>query len=179
MGSRTIVLLRHGQYETESIGALTMLGRRQAAAAARFLGRERITSVWSSTLPRAKETAEIVSAAIGVGPVRLTRILREGMFTKVEGYDVPASERAEDRERAATAWKRFFRPTRSDRTDLLVCHGNLIRYFVCRALDAPIGRWVRMNTNHCALTRIVVRGSGAVRVVSYNETSHLPRRLVT
>ncbi|HEY8080368.1 MAG TPA: histidine phosphatase family protein [Labilithrix sp.] len=179
MTSRVVYLLRHGQYETESIGVLTPLGRRQAVAAARFLGHERFATVWSSTLPRARETADIVARELGIGPVRPTRILREGMFTKVEGYPVPASEREEDRDRAAAAWEKFFRPSRVDRKDLLVCHGNLIRYFVCRALDAPIGKWVRMNTNHCALTRIVVRGTGAVRVVSYNETSHLPRRLVT
>jgi serine/threonine-protein phosphatase PGAM5 len=179
VGSRTIFLLRHGHYETESLGVLTALGRRQAVAAARFLDGERIATVWSSTLPRARETAEIVARALGVGPVRPTRILREGFFTRVDGYAIPASERAEDRERAASAWKRFFRPSRIDRVDLLVCHGNLIRYFMCRALGAPIARWVKMNTNHCALTRIVVRGTGAVRVVSYNETSHLPRRLVT
>ncbi len=179
MGSRIVYLLRHGQYETESIGALTPLGRRQAVAAARYLGRVRITSVWSSTLPRARETADIVARELGLGPVRPTRILREGMFTKVAGYPTPASEREEDRERADAAWKKFFRPSRIDKNDLLVCHGNLIRYFVCRALDAPIAKWVRMNTNHCALTRIVVRDTGAVRVVSYNETSHLPGRLVT
>ncbi len=179
MGSRVVYLLRHGQYETESIGALTPLGRRQATAAARFLEHERFATVWTSTLPRAKETADIVAQELGIGPVRPTRILREGMYTKVDGYAVPASERAEDRERAAAAYVKFFRPSRIDRTELLVCHGNLIRYFVCRALEAPIARWIRMNTNHCALTRIVVRDTGAVRVVSYNETSHLPTKLVT
>jgi serine/threonine-protein phosphatase PGAM5 len=179
VGSRTVVLLRHGQYETESLGILTPLGRTQAQATARFLDRMRIDTVWSSTLPRAKETAEIVAGHLAVAPVRHTRILREGMYTKVEGYKVPASERAEDRARAESAFRKFFRPSRIDRTELIVCHGNLIRYFVCRALDVPIARWVKMNTSHCALTRIVVRDTGAVRVVSYNETSHLPAKLVT
>jgi hypothetical protein len=36
-----------------------------------------------------------------------------------------------------------------------------------------------MNSNHCALTRVLIRDTGAVRVVSYNETAHLPSRLVT
>jgi serine/threonine-protein phosphatase PGAM5 len=174
-----LVLLRHGQYETESLGVLTPLGRNQAAITARFLGRMRIDRVWSSTLPRARETATIIASHLRVSPVRHTRILREGMYTKVEGYSVPASERVEDRARADAAWAKFFRPSRIDRTELLVCHGNLIRYFVCRALDTPIARWVRMNTSHCSLTRIVVRDTGAVRVVSYNETSHLPVKLVT
>jgi broad specificity phosphatase PhoE len=179
VGSRTVVLLRHGQYETESNGQLTALGRKQAVEAARLLARTRVDAVWSSTLPRAKETADIVADELGIGPVRPTRILREGMYTRIDGYAVPASERAEDRDRAAAAYDKFFRPSRIDKTELLVCHGNLIRYFVCRALDAPIARWVKMNTNHASLTRIVVRDTGAVRVVSYNETSYLPPKLVT
>jgi len=62
---------------------------------------------------------------------------------------------------------------------VVVCHGNLIRYFVCRALKVPIVRWTRMNSSHCALTRILIRDTGAIRVVSYNETAHLPPKLVT
>ena len=179
MGTRTVVLLRHGQYEAEGIGSLTALGRAQARAAARYLlGCVPVDVIWASTLVRARETAEIVSAELAL-PVKHTRTLREGMYSKIEGYEVPPSERREDRARANSVYEKFFRTSRVDKTDLVVCHGNLIRYLVCKALHAPTGRWIRMTTHHCSLTRIVVRDSGAVRVVSYNETAHLPRRLVT
>jgi serine/threonine-protein phosphatase PGAM5 len=178
LSTRTLVLLRHGQYETNGIGALTPLGRTQAKAAAKFLEDMAIDTVWSSTLVRAKETADIVAGHLE-RPVRHSRSLREGMYTKVEGYDVPASERRDDRRRADMVYAKFFKKSRVDRTELLVCHGNLIRYLLCRAMAVPIARWIRMTTNHCSLTRIVVRDTGAVRVVSYNETSHLPRKLVT
>lgn len=179
MGSRLLVLLRHGQYDAEDRGQLTPLGREQARLAAKYLQSLRIDAMWASTLPRAKETADIVAETLTHLRPKHTRLLREGLYTKVEGYVVPADERREDRERADAAYAKFFRPSRSDRTELLVCHGNLIRYLLCRAMHTPIAKWLRMTTNHCALSRIVVRDTGAVRVVSYNETAHLPIGLVT
>lgn len=180
MGTRTLVLLRHGQYDTEDGGKLTLLGREQAHAAAVYLHGFDFDAVWSSTLVRAKETADIVAQKLpSIGSVRRTGLLREGLYTKVVGYDVPASERREDKARADAAYVKFFRPSRTNRLELVVCHGNLIRYLVCRALHAPISKWLRMTTNHCGLSRVIIRDTGAVRVVSYNETSHLPTKLVT
>jgi serine/threonine-protein phosphatase PGAM5 len=179
VGTRTLLFLRHGQYDAESGGALTVLGREQARLAGKYLESFRFDSVWSSTLTRAKETADIVTAQLGGIKVRRTGLLREGLYTKVEGYDVPAAERREDRARADAAYAKLVRTSRTDRTELVVCHGNLIRYFMCLALHLPTTKWLRMTTSHCGLSRVVVRDTGAVRVVSYNETSHLPTKLVT
>jgi serine/threonine-protein phosphatase PGAM5 len=179
VGTRTLVFLRHGQYEAESRGELTPLGREQARLTGKYLEAFRFDLVWSSTLPRARETADIVAEQLGGMRVRHTGLLREGLYTKVEGYDVPASERRADRARADLAYAKIVRTSRSERTELVVCHGNLIRYLMCRALHTPISKWLRMTTSHCGLTRVIVRDTGAVRVVSYNETSHLPTKLVT
>jgi len=179
VGTRTLVLLRHGQYDTEDGGKLTALGRQQAHAAGKYLASIPIDAIWASTLVRAKETAQIVADVLGTHAPRHTGILREGLYTKVEGYVVPASERREDRARADAAFAKFFRKSRTDRTELVVCHGNLIRYLLCRALHVPVVKWLRMTTNHCGITRVLIRETGAVRVVSYNETSHLPTSLVT
>lgn len=179
MGTRTLVFLRHGQYDAESRGELTALGREQARLTAKYLEGFRFDLVWSSTLPRARETAAIVTTELGGLRVRHSGLLREGLYTKVEGYEVPASERREDRARADAAYAKIVRTSRVDRTELVVCHGNLIRYLMCRALHTPVAKWLRMTTSHCGLTRVIVRDTGAVRVVSYNETSHLPMMLVT
>jgi serine/threonine-protein phosphatase PGAM5 len=179
VGTRTLLFLRHGQYATESGGALTELGREQARLSGVYLGALRFDAVWSSTLPRARETADIVARHLDGARVKHTALLREGLYTKVEGYDVPSAERREDRARADSAFNKIVRTSRTDRTELVVCHGNLIRYFMCRALHAPVVRWLRMTSSHCGLSRVVVRDTGAVRVVSYNETSHLPMKLVT
>lgn len=183
MGTRNLLLVRHGQYDTDKGGSLTELGREQAAVTGKWifenLAGQRVHAVWSSTLPRARETADIIAKNITRSKVKRVAVLREGMYSKVKGYDVPAAEREEDRNRGDAAFERFFKTTRVDRFELLVCHGNLIRYLVCKAMEIPVLRWTRMNSNHCALTRVLIRDTGAVRVVSYNETAHLPSRLVT
>lgn len=183
MGTRTLLLVRHGHYSLEDGGKLTELGREQAQLTGKWifghLAGQRVDALWSSTLPRARETAAIIGGSLARSKVRPVGTLREGMYSKVKGYDVPPSERQEDRARADTAYERFFRTSRSDRLEIVVCHGNLIRYLVCRAMEVPVVRWTRMNSNHCGVTRILVRDTGAVRVVSYNETAHLPPKLVT
>jgi serine/threonine-protein phosphatase PGAM5 len=179
LGTRTLLFLRHGQYDAENGGVLTPLGREQARLTAKYLEGCRFDAIWSSTLPRAKETADIVVQQFGHLRVRHTGILREGLYTKVEGYDIPPAERRADRARADEAYAKIVRKSRSERTELVVCHGNLIRYIMCRALHMPIPKWLRMTTSHCGLSRLLVRDSGAVRVMSYNETSHLPMKLVT
>jgi serine/threonine-protein phosphatase PGAM5 len=188
LGTRTLILVRHGQYVPDT-GQLTDLGKEQARTTAGWFARhledQRVDALWSSTLPRARETASIVADALPPSlfaakpAVRAVGVLCEGMYSKVKGHEIAASERLKDRSRADAAYARFFRGTKSDRLEIVVCHGNLIRYLVCRAIDVPVGRWTRMNSHHCAITRVLVRDTGAVRVVSYNETAHLPARLVT
>jgi serine/threonine-protein phosphatase PGAM5 len=183
MGTRTLLLVRHGQYAPDSGGRLTDVGQEQARQTGAWLATHlegtRVDALWSSTLPRARETAGLIAPRLGSPKVRAVGVLREGMYSKIKGYEVPASEREEDRTRADAAYRRFFKTTRADRLEIVVCHGNLIRYLVCRALHVSVLRWTRMNSNHCATTRILVRDTGAVRVVTYNETAYLPPKLVT
>jgi probable phosphoglycerate mutase len=78
-----LLLVRHGQSEWNAAGRwqgqadppLTELGRRQARAAARSLGR--VDAVFSSDLRRARETADVIADSIGVGPVVADPGLRE------------------------------------------------------------------------------------------------------
>lgn len=185
MGTRNLLLVRHGQYDADSGGVLTPLGREQASITGNWIsthleGRT-VDALWSSTLPRARETADIIAGALPTTPakVRPVSVLREGIYSSLKGFEIPPEERSADRKRADAAYARFFRTSKSDRLDIVVCHGNLIRYLVCRAIDVPVGRWTRMNSHHCSLTRILVRDTGAIRVVSYNETAHLPPPKVT
>lgn len=183
MGTRTLLLVRHGQYALDEAGSLTALGREQARVTGAWIANDLdgipVAALWSSTLPRARETAAIIANSIPNGKVRPVGVLREGIYSRIRGYKVSASKQREDRVRADAAWKRFFKTSRADRLELLVCHGNLIRYLVCRALHVSILRWIRMNSSNCAMTRVLIRDTGAIRVVSYNETAHLPADLVT
>ena len=53
-----------------------------------------------------------------------------------------------------------------DTHELLVCHGNVIRWFVCRALGVDTKQWTRMEIANCSLTMIQIRADGTVRVVA-------------
>ncbi len=78
-----VLLLRHGQSEWNAVGRwqghadppLTALGRAQALAASRSLGT--LDAALASDLIRARETAEVVTGQLGVGPVLIDERLRE------------------------------------------------------------------------------------------------------
>merc|ERR1712059_130322 len=46
--------------------------------------------------------------------------------------------------------------------DILVCHGNVIRYCVCRALQFDPAAWLRMSVHNGSITVMVVKPSGRV-----------------
>jgi len=78
-----VLLVRHGQSEWNALGRwqgqadppLSDIGREQARAAARSLGA--LDAIFASDLQRAAETAAIISAELGVGPVVIDERLRE------------------------------------------------------------------------------------------------------
>ena len=46
--------------------------------------------------------------------------------------------------------------------EIIVCHANVIRYFLCRALQIPPEAWLRLCTFNCSLTYLTVRPTGTV-----------------
>lgn len=171
-------MVRHGQYDMLEGGhlRLTELGRTQASHVGKALARERMDLFYASSMVRARETAELVAKHVPL-PFEVSDLLCEGFPSRAKGY--PTDSIAEDRARFERAYEFFTRTPAESSTDLLVCHGNIIRYFVCRALGVPITRWLRFATNHTGITRLVVRDDGASGVLSYNETGHLPPGLIT
>jgi broad specificity phosphatase PhoE len=169
-------LIRHGQYvqqPPDGDGPLTPLGRRQAAAAGRYLARWPIARVWSSDLERATQTAEILLKRIDLKGFRKTAALREVIPSAVPGMSVPSSLRRESRAAISDVLTTFFAPLSATRHDLLVCHGNLIRSLVCRVLDGDQFSWLKLATYHCALTSFVIRSDGGIALVRYGESAYL------
>lgn len=111
-----IFLARHGETEWNRIGRwqgrtdipLSDVGRAQALALAERVRDHGITEVHASDLSRARETAEIVAAALGVTRLGLEPRLRERGFGCFEGLT-----REECAERHAEAWQRYL----ADRRD--------------------------------------------------------------
>jgi serine/threonine-protein phosphatase PGAM5 len=57
--------------------------------------------------------------------------------------------------------------------EVLVGHGNVIRYFVCRALQLPPEAWLRLSVFNCSITYITIQPSGYVSVRMVGDTGHL------
>jgi serine/threonine-protein phosphatase PGAM5 len=191
MASRVLYLVRHGQHRrlpqeeasteqpNRSDGGLTSLGRKQAELTGRRLILHPIGAIHCSSLPRASETAEIIAKEFpGVTP-RRSCVLWEcvpsvpsqlsALFPGMSCTDV-----AGGRERAEKAYARYFKSARGvDKHEVLVCHGNLIRYFVTRVLDVESDAWVRLGTFNCGITEVRVNGSWQT-LVSHNDCGHLP-----
>lgn len=63
--------------------------------------------------------------------------------------------------------------------EICVCHANLIRYFVMRALQLPPEAWIRLRGEHASVTEIVVHPDGRVELARFADVGHLPARLQT
>ena len=182
MATRTLLLVRHGEYSGES---LTATGRRQAKLTARRLSGLFVTEIHSSTMRRAIETSEIIAHRFPGIPVRRAILLREctpsipHRFSKIL-RKLPRAAIRNDRIRADRAYRRYFRRARrKDCCDVIVCHGNLIRYFASRVLGLGIRGWGSMGTHNCGLSEIRITSSGEALLMSSNDTGHIPKRLRT
>ena len=181
---RRLIFVRHGQYDDVATGALTPLGRKQAAHTAVALRRLEVSAIWSSTLLRAKETATIVAKKQPRVRVRRSKLLCEVVPTKLplklaRRFMIDTRNVTRDRLRADRAYDALFRASQRERTEIVVCHGNLIRYLVCRALGIAPKLWMRLDSTHCGLTEFRVLPKGIVRVVRYNDVGHIPAKLRT
>jgi serine/threonine-protein phosphatase PGAM5 len=185
-GIRTLYLVRHGDYDSEDkrddmIGkALVPLGREQAQLVAQRLAALplRFDALYASPMTRARQTAEIVHAALPAlaaqsapeiaectPPTRRMDIMR----------DLAPGEAETCQERLDAAYAHFVQPAGdADRNEILVCHGNVIRYFVCRALGVDPTAWLGMTIANCSLTVLQVKPDGSARLVSFDDVGHIP-----
>lgn len=58
--------------------------------------------------------------------------------------------------------------------EIVVAHGNVIRFMALRALQLPPEAWLRLSTFNCSVTYIVVRPSGRVSLRTLGDVGHLP-----
>ncbi|MFO7610569.1 MAG: histidine phosphatase family protein [Candidatus Krumholzibacteriia bacterium] len=186
---RTVWLIRHGEYEhgvdTPDEGGLVALGRQQARLlAARLDGYPvAFTSIQASTMNRARETAEIVGAHFPGLELQTHDDLREctpATWRDDIMADLEPGEAAACEEALGAAWERLSAPAVGrDAHDLVVCHGNVIRWFVTRALDVDPRAWLGMSIANCSLTIIQVRADGSGKVIAFADSGHLPWGMTT
>ncbi len=189
MAARTIYLLRHGYHDLKSThklgGSLTPTGVEQAQLTAQRFSSLPISAIYSSTLRRAAETAEIVAQEFPDVPLRRSQGLWECVPCIAPVYAEyfaghSAQYLAWGKQQAEKAFDRYFRRTRGeDKHEIIVTHGNLIRYFVCRVLRVSPKAWGNMDMCNCGISQILLRPDGRMILVSHNDVSHLPEHLIT
>jgi serine/threonine-protein phosphatase PGAM5 len=83
-------------------------------------------------------------------------------------------------EQLELAFSQFFAPTPDgDRDDILVCHGNVIRYLVTRVLRVDTHAWLGLAVGNCSLTVIRIGADGAMKVLMVGDVGHIPVNLQT
>ena len=161
--------------QTDQENYLTELGRQQADVTgqrlallyARYLRRtdeagQEVTDrnnfrLVKSTMTRATETANIILKHLPEDTQHSScDLIREGPPCVPEP-PAPASwitslgahEFYQEGARIEAAYRRYFHRAEPEQentsVDVLVCHGNVIRYFVCRALQLDPRAWLRMG----------------------------------
>lgn len=191
---RHIILIRHGQYNlggsTDEERILTDKGRKQAEFTAKRLHELAIpfTEMVKSTMTRAQETGDIIAKSLPEKlPIVSCDYLREGAPVPPEPpfqkWKKEYHQFYQDGSRIEAAFRKYFHRAPADQTSdsyhLLVCHANVIRYFVCRALQFPAEGWLRMSLNHASITWITITPSGKVILKTLGESGHLPPNMLS
>ncbi|KAK6061183.1 phosphoglycerate mutase family protein [Cooperia oncophora] len=183
--TRNIFLIRHGQYFMDSEKKnLTPLGKEQAALLGKRLATSgmKFDSLVMSTMVRATETAEIILEQMPELKRTSCSLIEEGPpyppIPAVDHWKPPHSEFFAEGARIESAFRRHIHRAppsqKEDSYEIIVCHANVIRYFVCRALQFPPEGWLRMSLGNCSITWLVIRPSGRVSLRSLGDIGHLP-----
>jgi len=187
--SRHILLIRHGQYNDKGRNDmehyLTTIGREQADITGARLATLDLpyTSLTSSTMTRALETAAIINVHLPELSHMKDSVLREGLPV-IPSPDAIGEWNAKrlfsDGARLESAFRKYFHRAdvaqQDDSFEIIVCHANVIRYFICRSMQFPPEGWMRLSLTNCSLTLITIEPNGHVLMEMMGDHGHMPSR---
>ena len=186
--TRTILLIRHGQYVT-STGQLSERGRHQANLTGSRLRQlnTRYDRISHSDLERAAQTAQLIHAYFPELPINRDPMLAEGgplpPEPTVNYWSLPDRNYFVEGPRLEAAFRKYiYRADKSqtkDSVDILVAHGNIIRYMILRALQLPRGAWMRIFLSHASISRLDILADGTVTLNQFGDSGHMPPEYVT
>lgn len=197
MTQKIIYLVRHGQQDKPLPdsngygGWLTPLGRRQAKLTGKRLAQLPIDAIHYSTLHRAAETAAIISDYLPNVPMTPSKLLweclppvspqaRRKFFSHLSDAYIK-----KDNKQAQRAFEKFFKPVRGSkvRREVIVCHGNIIRYFMTCVLRVAPQVWHHADIRNCGITEVVLEPEpklrGHIMLASHGDVGHLPPTMWT
>lgn len=190
---KNVILVRHGQYERfkgEDSKYLTKEGKKQADITGKklkdILKNKKINVIYHSNVVRAIETAQIISKYFPDAKLINDSNLDEGIpyisDPLPKNFKFEPQKIKADNKRINKAYETYFyKPDKNeeDSYQLIICHGNVIRYFLCRALQIPLFAWFRFSSYNCGITWLVLDDEGSVVLREFGSVSHLPFESVT
>ncbi len=204
--STQVLLIRHGQSEGNAEGRfgghsatpLSPRGRKQASATAQALASESLSSIYSSDLARATETAKPLAILTGL-KFEATDAFRERSVGVMEGLTFEDAAEKHPEQYAALlrrdfeyvltggeSYRQLLERARqkldevisqnSGRRIVVFSHTGticILALHLMGALDSPELKPVWISSSNCGITRFELREDGFVRVLTVNDTSHL------
>ncbi|QYO67907.1 histidine phosphatase family protein [Leptolyngbya sp. 7M] len=67
----------------------------------------------------------------------------------------------------------------TEQHEIIVCHGNLIRYLACRAMEISPEVWANLDHHNCGISEILIKEDNQTVLISHNDTGHLPYSMRT
>ncbi|KAJ6656545.1 hypothetical protein lerEdw1_003671 [Lerista edwardsae] len=191
--TRHIFLIRHSQYNMEGHDdkdkTLTSLGREQAELTGKRLASLglKFDKIVHSSMTRATETTNIISKHLPGVKKSSTDLLREGAPIEpnppTSHWKPEAVQYYEDGARIEAAFRNYIHRAdvkqEEDSYEIFVCHSNVIRYIVCRALQFPPEGWLRISLNNGSITHLVIRPNGRVALRMLGDTGFMPPEKIT
>jgi len=186
--------------------ALTPLGVAQASRSGarlrELLGNEEPKSITHSTMTRAKQTADIIAEYFPSHVARIgNELIREGAPCRPEPdtWKQKPSSHVDEAPRIEAGFRSICHRATNEHEDsargderiqkdatlpsmtheIVVCHGNVIRYSALRAMQLPPDAWLRMSMYNASITRIDIRPDGGVSLRCAGDAGHLPANELT
>jgi broad specificity phosphatase PhoE len=191
MGFKTILLVRHGEYNltinfpANPDGSLTEKGIKQGEYLAAYLATLKLDAILTSPLLRASETAQIVAKACPNVPLQSDDLLAECIPVVPTGLEhlfaeIPAKFISEGPAQADAVFQAYFTPLtpdEPDHTEVIISHGNLLGYLMARALNAAAESWLRLDLGNACYSQVRISPSGIMKLIKHNISQHLPAEL--
>ena len=188
---RTLYLVRHGAYHRTSDdedytgNALIPLGIAQARLAGARLSSlpVEMTALYSSTMTRARQSGAIIAQDFPHLALQQTEQIvectpttrRPDIMQDLEEGEAAACEKQLDK-----AFTEIFKPSMDGpKNEVLVFHGNAIRYLVTKILGVDTHAWLGMGIGHASITVVRVNPDGTIKLLSYADVGHIAPNMQT
>jgi broad specificity phosphatase PhoE len=195
-----VLLVRHGfiglkdeRFLGRTDIPLSDAGEKQAEKLRDRLVLEKINAIYTSTLRRARATADIIASAHKVA-VTTFKELCECDFGDIEGLNFeeiqqkfpelakeltlrktgnfPGGETLEQLNKRIKIFLKRLEKHKLEETVLVVTHGGPVRLIICNLLGLGLEHWVQMRIDHASLSIVETYPDTAILTL-LNDVSHL------